>query len=318
MLSELQTGAVRALTWVGLSVALMGALPAALASGHPPSRQDVKGQGAKAARDDVAEIRLKPKGKAPLLATHQAFCAEVSRRLPNVSRALCDQADLKPMGITSVGGQPLFERDVVSPKARLKVLVIGGIHGDELSSTSLALHWVREAMDTPSNIHWRFVPLLNPDGMLASVPTRTNANGVDLNRNFPTPNWDKEAPHYWSQRTRNDPRRYPGVKPLSEPESRWLHAEMEAWKPNLIVSIHAPYGVLDFDGPTVAPERLGRLYLDQVGIFPGSLGNYGGVHKKVPVVTIELPSALRTPQAAEMRQMWLDLLRWTAERLGAD
>jgi len=37
----------------------------------------------------------------------------------------------------------------------------------------------------------------------------------------------------------------------------------------------------------------------------------------VPVVTIELPSAIRTPQDAEVRQMWLDLLRWTAERLGA-
>jgi hypothetical protein len=92
---------------------------------------------------------------------------------------------------------------------------------------------------------------------------------------------------------------------------------MERFKPNLIVSIHAPYGVLDFDGPTVAPQRLGRLYLDQVGIFPGSLGNFGGVHKRVPVVTIELPSALRTPQDAEIRQMWLDLLRWMGERLGA-
>jgi protein MpaA len=27
---------------------------------------------------------------------------------------------------------------------------------------------------------------------------------------------------------------------------------------------------------------------------------------------------LRTPQEAEIRQMWLDLLRWTAERLGAN
>ena len=52
---------------------------------------------------------------------------------------------------------------------------------------------------------------------------------------------------------------------------------------------------------------LGRLYLDQLGIFPGSLGNYGGVHKGMPVVTIELPSALRTPMDVEMRQMWLDL-----------
>ena len=65
----------------------------------------------------------------------------------------------------------------------------------------------------------------------------------------------------------------------------------------------------------VPPQRLGRLYLDQVGIFPGSLGNWGGVHKEVPVVTIELPSAVRTPLDAETRQMWLDLLRWMSERL---
>jgi len=78
------------------------------------------------------------------------------------------------------------------------------------------------------------------------------------------------------------------------------------------------YGVLDFDGPSVPPSRLGRLYLDQVGIFPGSLGNYGGVHKGVPVVTIELPNAQRTPLDAEMRQMWLDLLRWMAAKIPAE
>jgi murein peptide amidase A len=39
------------------------------------------------------------------------------------------------------------------------------------------------------------------------------------------------------------------------------------------------------------------------------------VHKGMPVVTIELPSAFRTPLNAEMRQMWLDLHRWMDERL---
>ncbi len=90
---------------------------------------------------------------------------------------------------------------------------------------------------------------------------------------------------------------------------------MARFKPHLIVSIHAPFGVLDFDGPSVPPARLGRLYLDQVGIYPGSLGNYGGVHKGVPVVTVELPNAQRTPLNAEMRQMWIDLLRWMSERV---
>ena len=34
----------------------------------------------------------------------------------------------------------------------------------------------------------------------------------------------------------------------------------------------------------------------------------------VPVVTVELPNSTRTPLDAEMRQMWLDLLRWMSER----
>jgi hypothetical protein len=262
-----------------------------------------------------------PKVPAPqpvVFSNPQGFCQQATARLPNVPMALCAKAQLQVNGATSVRGHPLMQRDVISPNAHLRVLVIGGVHGDELSSTSLVMHWVQAALETPSNIHWRFVPLMNPDGMFQSSPTRTNAHGVDLNRNFPTPNWDKEAPQYWNKRTKNDPRRYPGPKPLSEPESKWLYDEMERWKPNLIVSVHAPYGVLDFDGPTSPPQKLGRLYLDQVGIFPGSLGNYGGVHKHVPVVTIELPSAIRTPQEAEIRQMWLDLLRWTADRLGAN
>ncbi|HZY17380.1 MAG TPA: M14 family zinc carboxypeptidase [Ramlibacter sp.] len=245
-------------------------------------------------------------------------CETFVPALPNVTRALCQQAALADSGARSVRGVPLYVRDVPAPGARLRVLVTGTIHGDELSSASVALHWLalaQQQVALPQPVHWRFVPVLNPDGLLARPPRRTNARGVDLNRNFPTPNWDREAPAYWHKRTRQDPRRWPGPQPLSEPESRFVHQQMEQFRPHLIVAIHAPYGVLDFDGPSVPPSRLGRLYLDQVGIFPGSLGNYGGVHKGVPVVTIELPNALRTPLDAEMRQMWQDLLRWMSERL---
>ncbi|CAN7382312.1 M14 family zinc carboxypeptidase [Polaromonas sp. LjRoot131] len=238
--------------------------------------------------------------------------------MPNVKRELCDAAQLQPSGARSVNGQALWVRDIKPDNAGLRVLVVGAIHGDELSSGAVALHWIRLAaqppQDAPQVVHWRFVPVLNPDGVLSRPPRRINAHGVDLNRNFPTPNWERDAKVYWEKRTGKDPRRWPGPKPLSEPESRFLHEQMQSFKPQLIVSIHAPYGVLDFDGPSVPPSRLGRLYLDQVGIFPGSLGNYGGIHKGVPVVTIELPNSTRTPLDAEMRQMWLDLLRWMSER----
>lgn len=237
------------------------------------------------------------------------------RHLPNVSQTLCRQAQLLDSGIRSVKGVPLLTRDVRAEGSKLRVLVIGGIHGDEFSSAAVALHWIGLATQLPADVHWRFIPVLNPDGLMNKPASRVNAHGVDLNRNFPTPNWARDAKVYWEQRTGKDPRRWPGPQPLSEPESRFLHDEMTRFKPNLIVSIHAPYGVLDFDGPTVPPTKLGRLYLDQVGIYPGSLGNYGGVHKGMPVVTIELPSALRTPLDAEMHQMWLDLQRWMSERV---
>ncbi|MFO1244749.1 MAG: DUF2817 domain-containing protein [Ramlibacter sp.] len=247
-------------------------------------------------------------------------CTDFVNKLPNVTAALCEGAGLQSSDARSVRGQTLYTRDIAPADARLRVLVIGAIHGDELSSASVALHWIRLAQDPliqmPQPVHWRFIPALNPDGLLNRPPRRVNANGVDLNRNFPTPNWERDAAIYWEKRVRKDPRRWPGHKPLSEPESRFVHEQMQSFKPHLIVSIHAPYGVLDFDGPSVPPSKLGRLYLDQVGIFPGSLGNYGGVHKGVPVVTVELPNAMRTPLDAEMRQMWIDLLRWMSERLG--
>ena len=247
-------------------------------------------------------------------------CDEFAARLPNVKRALCESANLQPSLAKSVNGQTIWTRDIKAENATWRVLVIGAIHGDEPSSASVALHWLKLAelspVDMPQPIHWRFIPALNPDGLLSQPPRRVNANGVDLNRNFPTPNWERDAKIYWEKRTKKDPRRYPGNKPLSEPESTFVYEQMQRFKPQLIVSIHAPYGVLDFDGPSVPPSKMGRLYLDQVGIFPGSLGNYGGVHKGVPVVTVELPNSTRTPLDTEMRQMWLDLLRWMSERAG--
>jgi hypothetical protein len=92
---------------------------------------------------------------------------------------------------------------------------------------------------------------------------------------------------------------------------------MASFKPDVIVSIHAPYGLLDFDGPVMPPTRLGRLYLDQVGVFPGSLGNYAGVQNAMPVVTVELPNALRAPSEPEMRKMWGDLRTWMNQTLVA-
>ena len=259
------------------------------------------------------------------------WCNAVTLVIPQIKRKPCIAAGLNPVVTRSVQGRPLMVRDVPAKQITvgtkpIKVLLLGGIHGDELTSPAIVFRWL-ERLNQPdaATYHWRAVPVLNPDGLLAKPPTRVNANAVDLNRNFPTPGWEKEAPKYWEKVTKSDPRRYPGPSALSEPESRWLHSEMTAFAPDVIVSVHAPYGVLDFDGPApgnkgtvVAPARFGRLVLTRVGVYPGSLGNFGGKHVGVPVVTLELPHALNLPTEAELDHIWNDMLSWIQRNVAKD
>lgn len=245
------------------------------------------------------------------------WCNQLTPRLPGVSVQTCQRSGLVPSGALSLKGFPILMRtipakNVKSGKEPVRILMLGGIHGDELTSASIVFQWLQWMSAGPAqNFHWSIVPVVNPDGLLAPKPQRVNANGVDLNRNFPTPGWSKDAPRYWAKATGSDPRRYPGKAPLSEPESRWLDSEIERFRPDVIISIHAPFGVLDFDGPSpVPPKRFGHLWFNRVGVYPGSLGNYGGMHKNVPVVTIELPNALEMPTELEMRRIWGDMLSW--------
>ena len=128
-------------------------------------------------------------------------CNDFVPKLPNLKMPLCEAARLVDMQARSVQGRTIWGRDVVADDAKLRVLVIGGIHGDEMSSSALVMHWIALANQPPADIkmpvHWRFVPVLNPDGLFARPARRTNANGVDLNRNFPTPNWARDARSYW-------------------------------------------------------------------------------------------------------------------------
>jgi hypothetical protein len=241
------------------------------------------------------------------------WCERLSARLPTISASDCRQSAVAPSGATSNNGFPILERDIAASTSETapRVLLLGGIHGDELTASALVFRWL-QTMDSPAaqSLHWKVAPLLNPDGLLAAKPQRVNAHGVDLNRNFPTPDWQREAPRYWAKVTRSDPRRFPGKSPLSEPESRWVHQTIESFHPDLIVSVHAPFGVLDFDGEAEPPRKFGRLNYRKVGVYPGSLGNYSGQHKQVPVITIELPHAQAMPSDAEVQRIWRDMLEW--------
>ena len=246
-------------------------------------------------------------------------CNRIGNKLGSVSVEDCLAIKLSVTDGESSEGAPILIKEYPPLEEREplgKVLLIGGIHGDEYSSVSIVFKWLATLNKHHSGLfHWHVVPLLNPDGLLRKKSQRTNANNVDLNRNFPINDWENTAIKYWIEQAYKKPRYYPGPEPLSETESNWLLGHINVFRPDVIVSVHAPHGIIDHDGPRVAPEKLGALYLNYLGTYPGSLGNYAGVQRQIPVITIELPYAGIMPSKDEIRNIWLDMVKWLRKNI---
>lgn len=203
---------------------------------------------------------------------------------PNIDlKSLCANAQLRD-GCISTQGDPIFHFDYVGSTVPKKILVFSLTHGDEHESGTIALRWMQRLGELKPRNQWRIVPILNPDGL--AKRQRMNANGVDLNRNFPSKDWSETIVR--SKAGKQDPRKYPGPSAASEVETRCAMDLINDFNPDFIVSIHTPYGVLDFDGPKVSFPDFKQLPWVSLGTFPGSLGRYMWKDKNVPVLTIEL------------------------------
>jgi murein peptide amidase A len=163
----------------------------------------------------------------------------------------------------SVRGRPIVVFENGAPPVRLKVLVVGAIHGDETAGMRIARRLI--AGDLPAQTKLLVVPTINPDGVAAR--TRGNAHGVDLNRNFP---------YRWRPLGGGE---YSGTGPLSEPESRTAHRLIRREKPDLTIWFHQPFGLVDRpNGNPFAAQRFANLiHLPLVrlrGPYPGSASRW--------------------------------------------
>ena len=185
------------------------------------------------------------------------------------------------------------------------VLFIASIHGNEPAGTPLLNALARRLESSRLSLGDKrvvLIPISNPDGY--ERKRRYNANGVDLNRNFPADNFRAKRRH--------------GNKPLSQPESRAIFDAIERFRPSCIISIHQDGACIDFDGPARelarSMSKSGKLKLKRLGSLPGSLGSYAGNQLGIPVVTVELPGGL---QGLDEDALWsrygsmlLEPLRW--------
>lgn len=189
----------------------------------------------------------------------------------------------------SVLGLPL---EVWRPPGECHLLVFAGIHGEEPETTYALSRALRQLPGTPE--HVAVVLAANPDGLVRG--TRGNANGVDLNRNFPSRDWRPgTVTHRSILEDPSDVLLTTGSGPASEPEVAALLALIGDLKPRAVVALHAPLACIDDANDSALGRRLaartGMPLVRDVGYpTPGSFGSWGSDHQ-VPVVTYEFPLA---------------------------
>lgn len=151
-------------------------------------------------------------------------------------------ATLQPNDILvgySVQGRAITARRLGNGERVL--MLVGGIHGGWEENTVMLLnqliaHFESKPQAILPGISLVIVPAANPDGLVLgrTEAGRFNANGVDLNRNWPC-DWSAQA--FWRNQTVNA-----GAQPFSEPETRALSAFIQSLMPATVLFYHSAAG----------------------------------------------------------------------------
>lgn len=174
------------------------------------------------------------------------------------------------------------------------ILVIGVFHGDEEQGEYLINEFLSCVNDfsglknLPKKNNVFYIPRLN------FAKTRTNKNGVDLNRNFPTENWGEDT----SAAGDNAADYFCGPSPASEIETKFVVSLMEENVFDAVITLHSPYEIINYDGDRGGEalklaEKISEItgYPVQKDIgypTPGSFGTYSGVERDIPTITVEM------------------------------
>lgn len=194
------------------------------------------------------------------------------------------------------------------------VVYTGAIHGNEAGTRSLMMRWIDEleanARSIPADKTVVVIPVLNPDGYASG--TRTNANNVDLNRNFATADWRSDI-----TTTNNAP--FPGgggKSAMSEPETRAIANYISRLRSRLVLSYHSIGGLLAANqaGDSLARASVySRLsgYSNSTGAsdtfdysVSGTADDYYAEAFGVPSILIELGSHTDSQFARNRDAMW--------------
>ena len=216
----------------------------------------------------------------------------IIRKTISAHRALERSSKWRVIGRSNRGNKILCRE---FGRGKKRVLIVGGMHGDEPGSTLAVIRLAEYLKKNPGSIENRavLIPCLNPDGLAGG--RRTNGRKVDINRNFPSETWTADY-----EREHNNP----GAGPASEPETVALMDIINEFRPSIIIQVHQPFEVLN-PGEKFPAELLMRMS-ETSGLpvsydigypTPGSLGSYtaGLYYMNCCTLTYELGRVDREP-----------------------
>jgi protein MpaA len=252
------------------------------------------------------------KAPYPLTEPVKNFCQSLSTKFTDYKwgNVLCENYNWNHVRNSNLGTPLIWtvfgDENSLTAKENT-TLIMCGVHGDEITPVKFCWDLLLELKNnhTFENKLVVVAPLVAPDSFFKDKPSRTNGRGVDVNRNFPTSDWKGEAHKRWKHHLKSDKRKFPGPKAASEQETVFQMNLILRYKPNKVISVHAPLSMLDYDGPSLRAEdgKSAKMLLEQMSskasgykvsnypIFPGSLGNWVGKEKHIPTYTLELPNS---------------------------
>ncbi|HEX7626892.1 MAG TPA: M14 family metallopeptidase [Gaiellaceae bacterium] len=202
---------------------------------------------------------------------------------------------LSTLAATAVLGYSAQHRPVTFvhvPGPGPRVLVVGCIHGNEPAGMAV----IAALRKTHPHEDLWLVPTFNPDGVAHG--TRQNADGIDLNRNFPSGWRPFGAP--WSVYAA-------GPRPWSEPETRLVRTLVQRIHPRYTIWFHQHMNLVwAYGRSSAAGRRYARLAGMRSYHHPWLQGTAANWQNHLPdgqvSITVELPAGSLAP-AAVARQV---------------
>ena len=276
---------------------------------------------------DRSHTRLVPENAYPSYDAYEDIMFELARRHP-------DRCRIEIWGTLPSGRRILALKladDVTRSRNRPQVLCTATMHGDELAGYWLLLKLAETLLLQPSSgllseVALFINPLANPDGAFRagnrslSGAQRGNANGVDLNRNYPDP----------------DDGRYPDGND-HQPETRMFMRAAESHGFDLAINFHGGAELFNYPWDTfrnrhpdtewwrrvsrefaLAAQRdshLGNYFKDRANgttnghdWYPisGSRQDYMNYYHRTREATVEITNAKRFP-SDDLPDLWESL-----------